>query len=243
MLFFTWSSKTSSPSNNASLAGPSAKPSLCAALITPTATAAEIARGSLKSGKHCPARNWSSRITCTSASLAAMNIRSVTTGDLLNIAPKATPGKMNTLLPWFDFNVRPLYSTSGNGEPVATIAFPPVASCASCGVVSLFEVGLDNGKINGLKPSASANSPTCFITPAENMPPTPLKPKSTVALARRTVVARSAPSCFSSGRASFRRCGSKSSRALVTRPLMSSIQKLSQASSSVRPWMTMARIN
>ena len=71
------------------------------------------------------------------------------------------------------FNVLPLIVTGSNGEPVATIALPPVHSYASCGVISHDDVGLDKGKTIG----RSCASAIARIAPSEIVPRLPDRPK------------------------------------------------------------------
>ena len=60
-------------------------------------------------------------------------------GDLAasaTMAPRPTPGKMKTLLAWPTMRHVPLYSTGGQGLPVAITARPSVHAVISSGCAS-----------------------------------------------------------------------------------------------------------
>ena len=84
-----------------------------------------------------------------SARAAATNMPFVTSRAPEAMTPSPTPGKMNMLLHCPIGIVRPAYATSANGLPVAMIARPSVHAIKSAGVASLFDGGLESGKMIG----------------------------------------------------------------------------------------------
>ena len=67
----------------------------------------------------------------------------------LTVRPSPTPGNTKELLHWPMRWRLPSSTTGSNGLPVATIARPSDQRIASSGVHSVFEVGLESGKMIG----------------------------------------------------------------------------------------------
>ena len=190
-------------------------------------------------GNSEPAARRSGSTAAASVRAAARNIWSVTVEAPDTIAPRPTPGKMNTLFAWPISTRRPSTETGSNGEPVATMARPPVQARQSAGVASAEEVGFDSGRIVGTSvgPRLSAIART---TASSKVPAIPVAPTRNVGR-RSRMVSSSEPPPVGAATASSAFSSSRSERPSWTSPRLSTSAIASRMCGLSRPASTIAR--
>src|SRR5215469_3861585 len=139
-----------------------ATPSAVAALITAIAVVADDARRFSTAGSSAAPGALTSTWPAT-ASEAARSMPSVTLDAPATIVPRPRPGYTRALLDWPKWYVTPPYSNGSMGSPVATSAVPLDQVMMSAGRASIFEVGLETGKITGRSTAALIASTTSLV--------------------------------------------------------------------------------